>query len=233
MLRVAEVIFNNTPSQFNKDLTDFLKRNIKPIIYRAMIKFKFVVAHEDDLPKLRNNGIKRLPIMIIDGKQYTSVPLIIDELQKRVRNSKGIAAPKTEDEILADHYKHTLGDIKHDRDGKIDTSSFNDDEEDDSEAMGNKLTEAAMKEANRRNLKSENNIYKQQPVKYEDTGRQYSAKASDTSRQYDRRQNDRPDNVQNKDAGDPMRALSNMKSKGEKSPDDDLMEALLAKMGSD
>jgi hypothetical protein len=227
MLRVAEVILNNTPSQFNKDLTDFLERNLKPIIYRAMIKFKFVVAHENDLPKLRNNGIKRLPVMIIDGKQYTSVPLIIEELQKRVRNSKNVAAPKTEDEILADHFKHTLGDIKHDRDGKIDTSSFNDDEEDDHAAMGAKLTDAAMKEAARRNLKSDNNVYKQQP-KYEDTGRQYTNKS-----QPDRRQNDRPDNVQNKDAGDPMRALSNMKSKGEKSPDDDLMEALLAKMGSD
>lgn len=229
MLRTAEVIFNNTPSQFNQDLTEFLKRNIKPIIYRAMIKFKFVVAYEDDLPKLRNNGIKRLPVMIIDGKQYTSVPQIITELQKRVKHSKTVAAPKSDDEVLADYYKHTLGDIKHDRDGKIDTSSFNDDEDDNAEMMGNKLMDAAMKEANRRNLKSDNNVYKQQPVKYEDTGRQYA-----TNKTPDRRQQmDRPDNVQTRDAGDPMRALSNMKSKGEKSPDDDLMEALLAKMGSD
>jgi hypothetical protein len=233
MLRVAEVIFNNTPSQFNKDLTEFLKRNIKNIIQRGMIKFKFVIAHNDDLPKLRNNGIKRLPVMLVDGKQFTSVPLIIDELQKRVKFSKGAAAPKSDEETLNDYFKSALGNIKTDRDGKIDTSSFNDDEEED---MGNKLMEAATKEATRRNIKGDT-VYTQKnaPV-YEDTCRQQANKSSNQqyNQQYSQQyKQERPDNVQNKDAGDPMRALTSMRSKGEKSPDDDLMAALLEKMGSD
>jgi hypothetical protein len=232
MLQVAEVIFNNTRSQINKDLTEFLKRNLKPIILRASVQFKFTIAHKDDLPAMRDNGIKRLPVMIINNKHYTSVPMIITELQKRVKHSKTVAAPKSEAEVLSDYFKHELGDIKTDRDGKIDTSKFADDDEED---MGSKLTEAAMKEVSRRNIKSDNTVYRQQPIKFEETrSNQYDAgpNRNTGNPRSTGRQSERNDNVQ-RDAGDPMRALNSMQSRGERSPDDDLVAALLDKIGAD
>ena len=237
MLQVAEVIFNNTRSQINKDLTEFLKRNLKPIILRASVQFKFTIANKDDLPAMRDNGIKRLPVMIINNKHYTSVPMIITELQKRVKHSKTVAAPKSEAEVLSDYFKHELGDIKTDRDGKIDTSKFVDDDDDD---IGSKLTDAAMKEVNRRNIKADNTIYRQQPIKFEETrSNQYngsggvsSGVSSSGSNRSTGRQSERNDNVQ-RDAGDPMRALNSMQSRGERSPDDDLVAALLDKIGAD
>ena len=111
VVRVAELIFNDTPSKYNKDLTDFLDRNIDTIIIKGQIKFNFKIAKASELTALRDSGIKRLPAMMLDGKPYIGVPTIVAELRKRVKTSKSTAAPKSEEEVLDEYYKKTLGDI--------------------------------------------------------------------------------------------------------------------------
>jgi hypothetical protein len=128
-LVLAEVFFNNTSSRHNKDLTDFLARNIRQAITKGRMKFRFKVSRVNDLDYLRSIGIKKLPAMIISGKQFIGVPIIVDEIQKRIRTSTVFAKTKSEDEVLNEYFKSELGNPAKDGDGKFDISRL--DQEDD------------------------------------------------------------------------------------------------------
>lgn len=233
VLQVAEIIFNDTPSKFNKDLTDFLKRNIDTIIMKGRIKFRFKVAKAQELNDLRNRGIKRLPAMIIGDRPYVGVPTIIEELRNSVKKSKKVAAPKSEEEVLREYFDKTLGEIKKDSDGKIIQP---DDQEDENRQPD--LTGDLTRELQRRGLAGGgdggsnrgNRRMQQRP-----TPSKPSRDAIQDDDYEDRRpppivhRQQREDNVE---VGDPLTTLENLQQRGgEDARDDDLMRQLLQKMG--
>jgi len=234
VLRLAELVFNNTPSKFNKDLTEFLKRNIETIIFRGQLKFKFKIAGPGDLSTLRNKGITRLPAMIVEDKHFISVPTIINELRRRVKSSKTTATPKNDEEVLDEYFKKTMGDIKKDSDGRIMAEEL---DQEDTEVAERELSSAMQREMDRRNGNEKNEprgpLRKPPPNPNRDAEMDNDLDTrrppTITSRPGQRPRNDNLDAP----AGDPMAALKSMQQRtGGNNPDDDLMSALLAKMGT-
>jgi hypothetical protein len=231
VVQTAELIFNDTPSRYNKDLTDFLDRNVELIVTKGQIKFRFKIAKAADINSLRAKGIKRLPAMILGKIPYIGVPVIVEELRKRVRCSKSSAAPKSEEEVLDDFYKQTLGNIQHDGEGKhiipqdnemndeVDLGSLFNDEmkrrEAGDEGGGKRQV------ANRRGPPKPDRMAVQDDDDYDD-------------RAPPKRTPPRLDNVETTDAGDPIATLNTMRStSGKQSQDDDMMRTLLERMGGD
>ena len=128
VLQSASIVFNDTASQFNKDLTDFLNRHLENAIRRGGIKFQFTIAKPADLADLRQKGIKRLPAMIINNQYYISVPNIIKEIRSRIKNSNNVVPEKSEDELIREYQMSALGNITKDADGKL---QIHDDQEHD------------------------------------------------------------------------------------------------------
>lgn len=234
-LALAELIFNDTASKFNKDLTEFLKRNITTVISKGLVRFKFTIAGPADLNKLRKRGVKRLPTMILDNKHYTGVPLIIEELSKRVKKCKTAAPPITEEEVLANYYTKEL-DIKKDSEGKFIPLSEDDEEPEDFTKL---ISTSLDKEANRRGLKEK----KPQPAKpsrdvdNDDDTDNRRAPSIQTNRP-GQRPTMRHDNIDlgENDPGDPARALAKISRTGgggDAAKDNQMMEQLLAKMSPD
>lgn len=119
VLQAASIIFNDSASQFNKDLTDFLHRNLETAIRRGGLSFQFKIAKPADLAELRQTGIKRLPAMLINSKPFVGVPNIIAEIRSRVKNAKNAAPEKSEDEIVREFQMASLGNITKDAEGRF------------------------------------------------------------------------------------------------------------------
>lgn len=64
----ARVLIKHSPSKCNKELLDFLHRNIKSI--KKKINIKVIIVYDDLISKLPKN-IKRLPVMILHGVAVT------------------------------------------------------------------------------------------------------------------------------------------------------------------
>jgi hypothetical protein len=117
VLQSASIIFNDSASQFNKDLTEFLRRNLETAIRKGQLSFQFKIAKPADLTGLRQMGVKRLPAMIINNRPFVGVPEIIAEIRSRVKNSKQIAPEKSEEEIIRDYQMAALGNVTKDEKG--------------------------------------------------------------------------------------------------------------------
>jgi hypothetical protein len=232
-LLITELIFNDTPSKYNKDLVDFLSRNIETIIKKAKIQFKFKITRPDELEKLRQRGIKRLPAMIIDKQPYIGVPIIVEELRKRVKRSKTTAAPKSEEEVLQEYYISTLGNIKQDNDGKLVVPNDDDDDDDDQEIDLGTIFKKEMEKRgsnNKQQSKYTNRDNPQKPDRYAIQDDDYESTTPQTIQQKGNRP--RMDNIDNNE-DDPIATLNKMKPKnGEQAADDNMMRALLERMGS-
>lgn len=254
VLQVASIIFNDSASQFNKDLTDFLKRNTETAIRKGQLTFTYRIAQSADLAELRSQGIKRLPAMTINNRPpIIGVPDIIEEIRKRVRNSRGEAAVKTEDEIVRDYQMNALGDIKKDADGKF---VINDDDTSDEKAQ---LLANFQKEVERRGQTQTNNLYgentnndkgtadkrmtKNPPPKPTARGNQverdddFENRAPPIVQQQGRRTAPpRPDNLANPAMGDAFASLQRIRrtaSGGDDRQDDNMMAQLLERMGGE
>jgi len=243
VVQTAELLLNDTPSRYNKDLTDFLERNIQTIITKGQIKFRFRIIKPSEISSLRAKGVKRLPAMMLQNRPYIGVPVIVEELRKRVKRSKSTAAPKSEEEVLNDYFNETLGNIKYDDEGKH-ILPQDDGDDDDRANLGN-LYQQEMKRreggdddggnrggrgANRRGppkpdrYAQQDNDYEEDTGGYGDTMRPGRAPAPAP----------RLDNIEHAEAGDPMATLNAMKPKnGRQSQDDDMMRTLLERMGGD
>lgn len=249
--RVAEIYFNDSNSQVNKDLTEFLKRRIELINTRGHIKVKCIIAGVKDHAQLRQRGLKPLPAMIISGSNQpvTTVPKIIEVLSNIVKSSRKVAAPKNEDEVLSDYFSKTLGPIRQNDEGRIVVP-------DEPEEMdnGDNLVDAFHRELTRR---GQNNI-EVDPTQGQ-TGKKPKKNQADRrpppkpSRNVERDNDEedrappvvqypghmpRHDNVATDDAGDPLRALNRLNGNrqsagGEAGMDDQMMSILLAKMSDE
>ena len=238
-LHIAELLFNDSSSKHNKNLTDFLERNLQTIIVNGNMRFQFTITKAKDLRKLRDSGITRLPAMVIKQQHYIGVPTIIQELHNMIKNNKQIAAPKSEDEVLQEYFSNAL-ETKLDENGK---HVVPDDEEiDESNARMSRLN----KEVERRNLsvriKDDDDKEHQQPKAVK--------QLSNHGKQPTRKINARPNNIDDDDAndandinnrskndinnsgGDAIDVLTKMKPAHDPR-DDTMMRQLLEKMGDD
>lgn len=133
VLQAASIVFNDSASQFNKDLTDFLKRNLETAIRKGGLSFQFKIAKPADLAGLRQMGVKRLPAMLINNKPFVGVPDIIAEIRVRVKNSRNVAPEKSEDEIVREFQMAALGNITKDVKGRLQV--HDEPENDESESL--------------------------------------------------------------------------------------------------
>jgi hypothetical protein len=234
VVQTAELVFNDTKSRHNQDLTEFLERNLQSIITRGQVKFRFKIAKRSDLAGLRSRGIARLPAMILQGMPFTSVPAIIEELRKRVKNSKSVATPKSEVEVLDDYYRRELGNIQTDEDGKHiipDDDNDIDDTPDFASLAANQMkrrrgedVDEQPKRASRAPPQKVDRMFSVQDDDYEDRRQPPIINPM--------RNEPRMDNI-TEEPGDPLTVLNNMKAQGANAADDDMMRSLLGKMGGE
>lgn len=234
VVQTAELIFNDTKSKYNQDLTDFLERNLDKIITLGQITFKFKIVNQNNMAQLRQRGITRLPAMIFQNRSIISVPKIIEELRFRVKNSKGIAPTKSEEEVLDDYFRESLGNINHDSEGK----HILPDDDDDGDQLPD-FGALVQRELKRRNGETNNddnynnNNNRRRPPPQQPQRPNRNQMQDDDNYEPMRPTNNiqqREDNLTN-EPGDAMTALNNMPPSN--SADDDMMRALLERMGGD
>lgn len=147
-LQIASIVFNDSASQFNKDLTEYLQRNLDAAIRRGGLMFQFKIAKPADLSELRATGIKRLPAMIINETPYIGVPEIIKEINLRIRAARAEIPEKTDDEVVRDFQTQILGKPIKDAGGNI--KYEDDDEEDNPQKEAAQLLNSYSREVSRR-----------------------------------------------------------------------------------
>lgn len=218
-MQVAEVIFRDEPSVHNRKLTDFLQKNIKHIIVKGQIRFKFTIAETKDLRRLINRGIKRLPAMVIQDKHYIGVDDIAHELHARAKRSRVQAAVKSSEEQVNDYLNRELG-VTIGEDGK-----FIIPDDDDFEDNSAKLASDLSREVDRRS----------KAMKGMDLSSMQNSRGENAERAQrepdvmlgDNHSAARQDNVE---AGDAMTSLRNINPSADRR-DDEMLQQLIEKMG--
>ena len=216
------IIFNDSKSRFNKDLVDFLKRNLEPAIIKGGLNFNYKISGQDDIDNLKNSGINRLPAMVLDGRNYIGVEDIIEEIRKRVKDNNGNSSVKSEEEVIRDYYmKEAMANTSRDMDGKIVINK----DADDFEVEADEMKSKHQKEIERRGLHDifasnvKNTVL---PASFADNKNTQRTPA-------------RNDNLSNPNMKDAYESLQNIKktSMGEDPRDNDMMAALIDRLGSD
>ena len=226
---VAEIYVNDSPTKHNRDLTSYLFRNLQVVIYKGRIKFRFKKIKPREFTQLREMGIKALPAMIIGGKKYVSVPIIIEEIQNRVKTSQKTASVKTDDEMLNDYFKREIGDPQKGLDGKIDINNMDQENVDRVD-----LSSAVLREKERRSGGQQYNNPLDPQARPTPHKASWDHRKDDdyTDREPPQRPQQRPqyamrqDNI---DPGDPMAALQAVQRKEGTSQDDELVQMMLSK----
>jgi hypothetical protein len=222
VLKAVSLIFNDSTSPFNKELIDYLGRNLETIILKCSIIFHFKIAKASELQELKDMGITRLPAMTIGKDHYIGVPNIVGELRNRLKLNTDQAAVKSDDEILRDfQMSSVLGNTKKDSDGKF-VINDNDDEDRDK----NELMAAFNKEISRRTGTMQTETKKTRHVSNDQNNLQTHNQPRNTQPVQHR-----DDNIE----GDALQSFNNIRKtgSGEDAADDTMMEALLARMSSD
>ena len=225
-LQAASIIFADSASRFNKDLTDYLKRNIETANRRGGLSFIFKIARPTDISNLRQKGVKRFPAMLINDKPFVGVPSIIQEIQKRIRTNKSIVLDKTADEEIRDYHTQILGNIVKNAEGKLEVKDRDDD--DDKETMSAQLQSKFNKEIQKRGHsighgETQNNQPSRQATR--DT-----EETNYNTRGHQPRANNVNIDDPMADAKESLRRISK-NATGEDAQDDALMGTLLARMG--
>lgn len=236
VLQAASIIFNDNCSRFNKDLIDFLKRNIEIAIRKGGVTFQFKIAQTADLAGLRRKGIKALPAMVIADQNFVGVPDIVAELRKRVKNSTGEVATKSEDEIVNDYQMHELyNNVKKDAEGKL--TAEPDDETNDGENLMAEFNKEIKKRGasaghgDQDDNENQTRTRARKPSRAAEQDGDFELEQDEpTQRRPANRQ--RPDNLEADRMEDAFASLKKISkgSKGEEATDDVMMAALLERI---
>jgi len=247
VLQSATIVFNDSASQFNKDLTDFLQRNIETAIIKGGLSFQFKIAKPADLAGLRQLGVKRLPAMLISSKSFVGVPDIIGEIRSRVKNSRSEATPKTEEEIVREYQMQSLGNITKDADGKLQVPPDADENDASADLMANYNKEVQRRGFALGGNQGENQQRdrprppSRQTDREHDDDEEYDAKPpprksyGSTGGRQNIQRRERGDNLANPGMADAFESLNNIgrNATGEDRQDDVMMGQLLARLGTD
>lgn len=224
------IIFNNSPSKFNKDLIDFLQRNLPKANVKGNMHFTFQIAKPNDLVALRNKGVKKLPVMFIASSTIVGVSDIIDEIRNRIKNTKNEAKIKSDDELIHDHQMNSMFDgAIRSTDGKM---TFKDDNDAPDDDFARDLAANGQKEMNRRGItKQDTNDHNQrvhQPMRRDNVTQDYDEPIRRNSHNNQRNNN----LTDNNDMSDVFQSIQNTKVAGKEAAQDDaMMAALFANQG--
>lgn len=248
-LQSARIIFNDSQTQCNKDLTDYLKRNTEVAIRRGGLAFRFEIATPNDLIELRRMKVKKLPAMIINNMPYVGNQAIIAELQRCVKNSKRSVPVKTEEEIVREYHMHALGNITKDAEGrlKVHDEQERDETENLMSAFNREITRRGASAGHVPENDDEDPEYNQRMHRPQPSrpARNTQQDMDDEEPQQPQRRNpqdrgnafttpqQRPDNVVNPAMEDAFNSLKNISrnATADDARDDEMMAALLNRMG--
>lgn len=132
-----DLVFSNKSSDLNKKLVKFFQLNLKNLNKISLV-FNFEVAHPEDVEKYTSRGIKKYPILLVDGKSVTGVEKIIEFLKIQVNQHNKKISNKSETDHVSDFWKETMG--KLDENGNVVDSD--DENVDENENMHRKIQEA-------------------------------------------------------------------------------------------
>lgn len=239
-MTVATIYFNDSASRFNKDLVDFLRRNIENAIRQGRLSFNFKIAQTGELADLRKSGIKRLPAMRIGNSISIGVPDIIKDIRTRVQTSKAPAVAKTEEEIVREYQMAAIGNVTKDADGKLVVH-----DQDEGDINKDDLQHKLQKEMERRGL-AQNAAANGEPAdrlapkppprptdRRADRDNDYEETRPPAQAGYATpRAPQRPDNIDNPEMADAMASLARVgrNATREDKEDDALMRTLLEKI---
>ena len=232
-IQVASIIFNDSSSRFNKDLTDYLQRNLEQAIKRGGLSFKYKIAQPSDLPDLRQKGVKRLPAMLIGNAPFVGVPSIIQEIQKRIRTSRVVVQAKTPEEEVRDFHTQLLtAGVTKNAEGKFEVKEKNDDDE--SENLSAQLQSKFNSEIQKRGSSIGHGGDKQSASQNQPSRRATQDNDETDYNMRPARAHPRSNNVASNDPmADAYKSLQNISrgASGEDAQDDALMGTLLDRMG--
>jgi len=119
-LQSATIFFNDSSSQYNKELVEFLERNLTLAIKKGGLCFIFKICKKTDLSALRALNINKLPALVIKESNYIGVPEIIDEINYRIKSNIKKIPKKSEEELTRDYTMSTiLENVHKNSDGKL------------------------------------------------------------------------------------------------------------------
>jgi hypothetical protein len=164
-LKIAKIIFNDSPSKFNKELITYIDSNLDSAIRKGRLNFQYEIAAPSKLSELRDLGINILPAMIVEESTFSGVASIIKEIRKRINSAKTLVASKTDDEIIREFQENALGDYQVDSNGKVKFLDDADDEKDESASLMNKYSNEMKKRNSSSNNSNNNNNNNNEQIK--------------------------------------------------------------------
>ena len=217
-IQTAELYVKDRASRPNKDLLDYLHRNLRPIILRGQIKFKFNILTKEDKSRMLEKGLKKFPAMILNNQKIIGVSEIITVLRKQVQQSNSMVKPKSEEEVLSEYYENAFNDVKFDSEGKHVLPEEGEDVDDFKNSLQQRLQEELQRREEATGKKNQRG-YTHREIP---SGPDRSAIRSNLD--------DQPRNNNTNDYTDPMTIANNISSG---SRDDELFKNMLTNMSDD
>jgi hypothetical protein len=152
------IIFHEDDKEKNKDLTDYLDKNLKEIITRGRIYFNFIIATNNDTDKLEHDGITLLPALLPkNSKPVLGLKNIYKFINHCMNNPKANRI-KSEEEILQEFMdKEIKNGVSKIKDGNKRKLIVNDDKENDDEFSNDNINRKIQSEQRKRGMNPNNN----------------------------------------------------------------------------
>lgn len=226
----AEIYFNNSCSKYNKQLVDYLTKNLESLITVGKLQFNFEIVSNS--AKLKERNITRLPALIVNSKTHIGVDKIISYLnsvQKVQRKSAFGGGDGDGDEMLHEYNMSAMGNIKMTA-GKL-VVEDNDDDDDSNEDLKARLNmEVKRREAAGHKIVEEKEMPQRNNYRTENnTIGGHTSHAPQKVEMLPYHGDGVTDNI-----GDPISVLKRSRPQNsEQQRDDILLETLLNKIGGD
>lgn len=236
------IIFYEDDKVKNKELTDYLDKNLKEIITKGKIYFNFIIATENDKDKLDRDGILLLPALL---PKNTKPVLGLKNIYKYINyciNNPQSKKIKTEEEILQEFMDQEIQDgVSKVKDGNKKKLIIKDDESID-EFSNDNINRKIQNEQRKRGLGPNDNssINANMDELYtpnrpnnlsENFNEDEDSDEDDNSRNTTESRN-RNNNSNNNSRNDPLNVFNNMQTNSG-SQDDDMFKSLLEKMNDE
>jgi hypothetical protein len=231
------IIFYEDDKEKNKELTDYLDKNLKEIITKCNIYFNFIIATENDKDKLNKDGILLLPALLPkNAKPVLGLKNIYKYINYCINNPQP-KRPKTEEEILQEFMNKEIQDgVSKVKDGNKKKLIIKDDENTD-EFSNDNINRKIQNEQRKRGLGPNDNssinsnmdeLYT--PNRPNNLSENFSVEDDEDENNNSRHDTGTRNNNSNSNTkNDPLNVFNNMQSNNG-SQDDDMFKSLLEKL---
>jgi len=242
------IIFYEDDKAKNKELTDYLDKNLKEIITKGKIYFNFIIATENDKDKLDRDGILLLPALLPkNAKPVLGLKNIYKYINYCINNPQPKKA-KSEEEILQEFMDKEIQDgVSKVKDGNKKKLIIKDDENID-EFSNDNINRKIQSEQRKRGLGPNDNssinanmdeLYT--PNRPNNLSENFSVEDDDEDDEDEDENNNsrnnteirnRNNNSNSNTKNDPLNVFNNMQSNSG-SQDDDMFKSLLEKLNDE